>query len=221
MGGAIMRGALQEQLLEKENIVVKEHRQATCDALIEELGVEAYTELPDLKGFDMIIFAVKPQVLPDVLAEVKETGINPDTMLVSIAAGITLDTLAESVPSKHWYRAMPNIPVLVNKGFTAISSLEGEAPQILLDIFNALGEAVEVSELNLDHIAALGGAGTGFNRKNLPFGSDILLSRHPPNRLRAGLLQCQVPAACVAHPQPVLLNKTLTAPKNTSFTPHP
>lgn len=162
MGGAILRGALEKGVFQAGNVLVKEHTEQYCKALEGELGVTASVEFPDLHDIGLIVLAVKPQVLPTVLPALK--NVPKDTLLVSIAAGITLETLRDSVPSEQWYRVMPNTPVSVNAGMTAITNgvADGVIPQVIVDMFNAIGETVIVSEADLDRLGALAGAGPGY-----------------------------------------------------------
>ncbi len=162
MGGAILRGALANQILQKEEIYIVEHRQETCDRLQAELGVQAGLEMPGLETVDTIVFAVKPQVLPSVL---KNMGpVDPSIALVSIAAGITLNTLQSYLPSPSWYRAMPNTPVMVNGGMTALTAAntDNNLPEKIKAIFASIGTVVIVTEEDLDRLGALCGSGPGF-----------------------------------------------------------
>lgn len=162
MGGAILRGAINRGLLDPTQVHVTEHRDDTCESLHDELGVTATMSIPDLKDVELIVFAVKPQVLPTVLEAVRNKGISSKTMLVSIAAGITLESLKEALPSEHWYRAMPNIPLLVDAGYTALASGGGEVPEFVVSIFKSLGDAFVVSEADLDRMGVAVGAAVGY-----------------------------------------------------------
>lgn len=163
MGGSILRGALKTGLLKPEEVFVTVHSEAHCQELAKELGVKAATSIPELGDFDMIILAVKPQVLPSVLPDLK--NVSEKTTLLSVAAGITLATLEEALPNNSWYRAMPNTPVAVGAGMTAIASgskgTEARGADVKA-LFEAIGEAVLVSEADLDRLGALSGAGPGY-----------------------------------------------------------
>lgn len=162
MGGAILRGALNGGILQASDVIVTEHTEAKCRVLEDELGITAITTLPDLAEVGLIILGVKPQVLPKVLNKIKH--IADDTMIVSIAAGIKLNQLQVLLPAKLWYRAMPNIGVNVGAGFTAITagSEKDTVPEIVKSMFDNIGEVVIVSEMDLERIGAICGAGIGF-----------------------------------------------------------
>lgn len=163
MGGAILRGALHQGLLQKENVTVTVRSKVSAQQWQDEWGVTAQTTLPPLQAFTCIILAVKPQVLPAVLPALGE--VKEGTLIVSVAAGITLETLSEAVPQAAWYRAMPNTPVAVGAGFTALTAGRGSSPEqteSLTALFEAIGTVEVVSEADLDRLGALAGAGPGY-----------------------------------------------------------
>ena len=167
MDGAILQRALEQGVWGPEEVDVLVRRSEQASELERTLGVTAFTDCDAIPAFDeyrTIVFGVKPQVLPSLMEEVGPQ-IEARTLCISIAAGITLDTLQSFAPHVHWLRAMPNTPILVKAGFTAIASSEQVTPgerEQALRIFEALGEAVVCSEADLDRIGALAGAGPGY-----------------------------------------------------------
>lgn len=74
-----------------------------------------------VKQCKYLVLAVKPQFFPQVLKEIKD-AVNEEQIIISIAAGITIDFIKESLSqSVRVVRAMPNTPALVSKGMTGIS----------------------------------------------------------------------------------------------------
>ena len=69
MGGALLRGALSQGILRRDDVSIVVRRPEHRDELVDELGVTGFVELPDMAQFDTIILAVKPQVLPSVLSQ--------------------------------------------------------------------------------------------------------------------------------------------------------
>ncbi len=163
MGGAILRGALGAGLLRPDEVTVVVHTETHASELKAELGIETATEIPTLDTFDTVLLAVKPQVLPTVLPALQTMP--EGKTLISIAAGITLATLEEAVPQAYWYRAMPNTPVAVGAGLTALtvgSKERTDVTDFVRALFAAIGEVAVVSELDLDRLGALSGAGPGY-----------------------------------------------------------
>ena len=136
MGGALLRGALSQGILRRDDVSIVVRRPEHRDELVDELGVTGFVELPDMAQFDTIILAVKPQVLPSVLSQL--TSVKADTTVISVAAGVTLDTLRKALPTAVLYRAMPNTPASIGCGMTALT---GAGPGYMFVILDALADA--------------------------------------------------------------------------------
>ncbi len=91
---------------------------------------------PEPSAAGILVVAVKPQVFPSITDDLKDY-IGPDTLVLSIMAGITLDTLAEKLGTSRVARAMPNTPGLVGDGMTLLC-LPENAPQADADRLHAL-----------------------------------------------------------------------------------
>jgi pyrroline-5-carboxylate reductase len=111
----------------------------------------------------VVLLAVKPQMVPSVAAELH--GQLGDKLLISIAAGVRLKTLAEAFGTSRLIRVMPNMPALVGcsaSGYSlgaGVSSDDGQAAQ---RFFGAVGRAVAVDEKLLDAVTGLSGSGPAF-----------------------------------------------------------
>ena len=160
MGGALLRGALSQGILRRDDVSIVVRRPEHRDELVDELGVTGFVELPDMAQFDTIILAVKPQVLPSVLSQL--TSVKAGATVISVAAGVTLDTLRKALPTAVLYRAMPNTPASIGCGMTALTADNGADTIHVEALFNAVGEVAVVSEADLDRLGALSGAGPGY-----------------------------------------------------------
>lgn len=160
MGGALLRGALSQGILRADDVSIVVRRPEHRDELVDELGVTGFVELPDMAQFDTIILAVKPQVLPSVLSQL--TSVKAGATVISVAAGVTLDTLRKALPTAVLYRAMPNTPASIGCGMTALTADNGADTTSVEALFNAVGEVAVVSEADLDRLGALSGAGPGY-----------------------------------------------------------
>lgn len=114
---------------------------------------------------DIIILAVKPQDIDDVLKELSKL-IKKETLVISIAAGITTGFI-EGVLGKsaRVVRTMPNMPALVNQGITAVcagTNAKKEDIDLACKIFNNLGKTVVVKEESIDAITAVSGSGPAY-----------------------------------------------------------
>ena len=122
MGGAILRGMIASGYVAAEDVMACLHSEEKCQALAAEIpGLTCTTDAKALaQECRMIVLAVKPQVLGELLDSIK--GEINDRALVSIAAGWTMDMLTSKVAgtTATLLRVMPNTPALVGAGMTAI-----------------------------------------------------------------------------------------------------
>jgi pyrroline-5-carboxylate reductase len=118
-----------------------------------------------MESSDLIVLAVKPQVLPGLLDEIRPQ-LRPEQLIVSIAAGITLDRLARGLgPDARIIRVMPNTPCLVGASASAYAAGPSATETDLACVhalMNAVGRAFRVSESLLDAVTGLSGSGPAF-----------------------------------------------------------
>ena len=114
---------------------------------------------------EVIILAVKPQIVPTVLEEIAPL-LSPSKLVISIAAGVTLQTLQQILGmQRRVIRVMPNTPALVLAGAAGISPGSAATAQdiaMVERIFNAVGCAVVVSDDLMDAVTGLSGSGPAF-----------------------------------------------------------
>lgn len=127
-------------------------------------GVAFTTTIPD-ETFDAVILGVKPQKLAEVAGEV-EPLLGPETVLVSILAGVELASLAERFPRAGGIvRLMPNLAVAIRQSPNALvaSGLDAGQRAVVTDLAARLGSAEWLeSEAQFDLVTALAGSGPGF-----------------------------------------------------------
>lgn len=114
---------------------------------------------------NLLILAVKPQVLPTVLAELRPV-VHAGHLVISIAAGVTLQALADGLGSAvRLVRVMPNTPCLVGASATGFSPGATATPddvELVGKLFGAVGKAYRVSEPLLDAVTGLSGSGPAY-----------------------------------------------------------
>ncbi|MGB3625237.1 MAG: pyrroline-5-carboxylate reductase [Henriciella sp.] len=120
---------------------------------------------PELAPAGILVVAVKPQIFPTILDTIKP-HVGPDTLVLSIMAGITLDGLADKLGTDRVARAMPNTPGLVGKGMTLLCLPEG-APEgdaaMLRDLLTPLGDVEgPIGEDKLSAATAISGCGPAY-----------------------------------------------------------
>lgn len=117
---------------------------------------------------DVLVLAVKPQVMADVLTELKP-AVETRHLVISIAAGVTMQTLIDGLGTSRVARVMPNTPCLVGasaSGFATRSTLANPAAQhdagLVGRLFNSVGKAHHLPEHLLDAVTGLSGSGPAF-----------------------------------------------------------
>lgn len=118
---------------------------------------------------DTVFLCVKPQVFPEVLktvAPVIEKKNADDTLIVSIAAGVTFKNLQEALGADRRYvRAMPNTPLLLGEGATALcrtSNVSDEAFARVRSAFSCCGATQEIDEAQINAVIAVSGSSPAY-----------------------------------------------------------
>lgn len=166
MGEALVRGILDAGLLQPGSITVAEPDGARRIYLRKTYTINVTEDAAELaRSTSIIILAVKPQVMGKVLEQYK--GIVTDAhLIISIAAGVPIKTIERGLhENARVIRVMPNTPVFVQAGASAISPnarASAEDMNTAMDIFSAVGTCVQVNESLLDAVTGLSGSGPGY-----------------------------------------------------------
>lgn len=136
---------------------------AKCQALSHKLTPSASpAEL--VRACDIVIIAVKPDIVPKLLADVKADA--DGTVFISIAAGVTIGSIEAIIGSdKKIIRAMPNTPAMVGEGMSVLSpnaNVDGAELAHAEEIFSLLGKTLVLPEKLLNAVTALSGSGPAY-----------------------------------------------------------
>lgn len=165
MGSALLEGIIQAGLFKPDTVFLAETDQAKRESLQKRLGLKLCASFGEMaRECQLIVLAVKPQVLPAILQELGP-AVTPGHLLISIAAGISLATLKKQVPQGRFVRVMPNTPARIRRGIAAYALGENitsaEAKQVEA-IFSCVGRAISVPEHLMDAVTALSGSGPAY-----------------------------------------------------------
>ncbi len=163
MGGAIIRGLLAREIVDRENLVYYDPDPASREKM-DKIGVEAAADNPEVMSAQVVVLAVKPQLMGPVMAGIKDFT-RPHHLLISIAAGTTLAFLEAALPESRIIRVMPNTPALVGAGMTCLAPGTRATPEdtaLALELFQAVGQAAVVEERLMDAVTGLSGSGPAF-----------------------------------------------------------
>ena len=140
----------------------------SCRNALGAMGVSCSEQSgPVIAQADLIVLAVKPQIMDTVLAELSPS-IQATQIIISIAAGITIGSIRQQLDNapNAIVRVMPNTPALIGQGISALASdlpLDGTTKNATQEIFNACGKALWVgSEDMMDAVTAVSGSGPAY-----------------------------------------------------------
>ena len=168
IGGGVMAEAILSRLLAQQvfagsAVLVSEPRVERRNFLAQKYQVQVTADnQAAISTTEILLLAVKPQVFKSVTANITP---NKNSLVISILAGVTIDKLEQAFPQQPVIRVMPNTPATVGMGMTAIAPGTYAQPkhiQQAKDIFNAVGEVVEVPESSMDAVTGLSGSGPAF-----------------------------------------------------------
>lgn len=166
IGSAIARGVIHAGLVGKEKVIASDVSETLRRSAAQELGIRATADNIELCNFaDIVILAVKPQVVDTVAREVAKK-IGNSKLLVSVAAGVPLARIeAQLEPGARVVRVMPNIPCVVGAGAAGYAGGAHATPADLEKvgaILNSFGVGMAVEEKYLDAVTGLSGSGPAY-----------------------------------------------------------
>lgn len=161
----ILQGAKSMEQRAGNKIIVSEPREERRQYLEETYGVKTTDKNNDVvSASDIIILAVKPQNMEQILDEIKNS-VTEDKTVVSIAAGITLSYLQARLKTKKLIRVMPNTPALVQEGMSVMSLCDCFPDKDIAPvrgILMSIGKVLVMPEKYMNAVTALSGSGPAF-----------------------------------------------------------
>ena len=174
------------------------------------------------------IYAVKPQNMRDVVASTRQ-WLSADTLVISVAAGLRADTLAEwlGTPGAPWrrlVRCMPNTPALVGAGMTGLAALDGVDAadrELAARMLGSVGEVAWVADdAALDAVTALSGSGPAyvflFLEALIEAGQSLGLSAEQARQLALGTFAGATKLAAESDDGPGVLRERVTSKGGTT-----
>lgn len=172
MGGAILRGVVASGIPVDGGITATNRSTEKAAAFADLDGVTsiALSETPDgnaqaAQSARIVLVGVKPAMVPDLLREIAPS-LPDDAIVVSLAAGVTLQTFADNLGADvRVVRSMPNTPSTVGKGVTGLAAgAAASADDLALvhRLFATVGAVVEVPESQIDALSTISGSGPAY-----------------------------------------------------------
>jgi pyrroline-5-carboxylate reductase len=167
MGRTLIKGLLEAGLVSRRQIWAAARTQTSCDDVAESLGIAAMRDYREAAAEAAIILVcVKPAQIAAVAAVLQESGLRPDTLLISILAGVSTERLQSLLKLPNlWLRAMPNTPCVVRQGMTVVCGAFGATAEHLSlaqRIFSSVGRCTVVEEHYFNACTALSGSGPAY-----------------------------------------------------------
>lgn len=166
MAEAIISGWLDSGFIKPEQVCASEINAERRKTIRTQLGIKTSQSNADtVKSASIVLLAVKPQVMEELLQEIKE-DFSENALVISIAAGLTTEWLASHLPGHvRIIRVMPNTPALVKKGMSCLAA----GPRCTEDdlracekLFQCVGDTLIVEADQMDAVTAVSGSGPAY-----------------------------------------------------------
>lgn len=170
MGGAILQGLVRSGAA--PHVTVTNRTAASAASLdgldgVTSLSLEAdpAANTTAAAASDIVLVGVKPLMVPDLLREIAPV-LRPGTIVVSLAAGVTLATFSSIVGDDvPVIRSMPNTPAVVGKAVTGLSAgaaASADDVALVRRLFETCGVVIEVPEDQIDALSTISGSGPAY-----------------------------------------------------------
>ncbi|MFZ9744761.1 MAG: pyrroline-5-carboxylate reductase [Aquiluna sp.] len=228
MGSAVLQGLVASGY-DKKLISATTRSEASAAKLREQgisaLAIETSADANQLLASDaqLIVLGVKPYQIADVLTEIREE-IDKEAVVISMAAGIELKTMAEKLPKqKNLIRTMPNTPALVGKGVTGLvgaQSASKDAIEAAIALFETVGEVVEIEESQINALSAISGSGPAWLMFIVEKWEEVAISKGFTSEQAAKLVRSTLIGSAellaTTGDEPALIRKNVTSPGGTT-----
>jgi pyrroline-5-carboxylate reductase len=165
LGETLVRALLEAKVLRPDQILATAKHADTVRSKSTKYGIRAAANADAAREADILILAVKPQAMAEVLTSIRKS-VSKKHIVISTAASVSTGfierTLGRAVPV---IRVMPNTPCLLRSGMTGIApgkSAKREHLAVAEQIFNAMGRTIVLDERYMDAVTGLSGSGPAF-----------------------------------------------------------
>lgn len=170
LGAGVMGTAILRALLDAGAYAARDVRASTLDPdsrryLADDLGVAVVDNRTAVSGAEVVLVSVKPDAVVPLLREVRD-DLPDGTLIISVAAGVTLDTLETELPEgTAVVRVMPNTPALIREGMLAMSAgkeCRRRHVERAQELLAHCGSVLTVPEKQQDAVTGLSGSGPAY-----------------------------------------------------------
>ncbi|MBQ4115707.1 pyrroline-5-carboxylate reductase [bacterium] len=178
MASAIIYGIQQSSFVNSNEIIASQRTENTLEQKSQDLGIKLTTNNIELvKNSEIIFICAKPNQVEEIINEISPE-LDSNHLIVSIAAGITLEKLEKLLPkNSKAIRVMPNTPATIKEGMSGIckgNKATGTDLAYIESLFNTIGKTIIVdNDSQMDVVTAISGSGPAFYYKII---NDIALA---------------------------------------------
>lgn len=165
MAECVLAGLLRTNALLPRQVFVCNRTKSKMERLHDLYGVNYDNSLEVTEQCPVLIIGVKPWAVVELLQTI-QSKMNPETLVISLAAGITMSTMGKYLPT--WakvIRVMPNLPCLVGCGTTSVSgnsNVSAEELQLAVSIFGSVGQAFVTDEAAIHGVIGTAGSAPAY-----------------------------------------------------------
>lgn len=179
MSQAMIRGLLETPWISPDRIMASNRSEGKLQKLVQEYGIKAARSNEELvESSDIVVISVKPQDLQAAIEPIAQI-FNEDQIVISVAAGVRMQTLEKNLPQCRLARLMPNTPSLIGKGVLGYLLNDDEDAALdgmIEDLFAKLGTVLRVQdEEQLEALTVSAASGTGFLFELMMYWQDWIL----------------------------------------------
>lgn len=166
MGSILLQALLKQRVLSPEQTRATVQHPEKAELLASKLNIAVGTDnLAAAKSADIILIGVKPQVVQDLISEIRNV-VTPHQLLISVAASVSTSLIEKNLPANvPVLRAMPNTPSMLGSGMTAVCKgkyATAEHVATTCRIFDVVGRTVVVDEKHMDAVTGLSASGPAY-----------------------------------------------------------
>ena len=160
MGYAILKGVISNKVYKEKEICFYDINEDNNNNIRKEYQIALLKdEIDVLKSSEKVILAIKPQSFPEFLNKAK--GNNYDCVVISIAAGIRIEKIKESLGDLKYIRLMPNTPMMIGYGSVGITrsdNVDDTTFNNVKKMFAGISKMVDVTEEEIDIVVSASGS---------------------------------------------------------------
>ena len=165
LGSAIAEGLIKSNFTKPENIIVTKRNVSTLNKLKEQGVIITNNNTDAVTIADIVILAVKPYQIKEILVEIKDYLKVEKHVLISVITSIWIQDIQDIIGNDFTvFRAMPNTAIALQQSMTCIcsSNASNETAENISNLFNQLGKVIFIEEKLMDAATVLAACGTAF-----------------------------------------------------------